>query len=171
MNIRVLIGVSLVGLAAWAYKAYQWLQSVVVYQGFEMLSDGLETLWKAWPVLTAGLILGLIAFLVCLELAGTALERKEERLKAEAEKHLSDELQRLHELNRDKNIALESREAALAEGWQTLRAQEQQAVQVLTAMSARVEAAERKAAEAEARKQRAYGGFERLRRKQQRETE
>ncbi|MBB3105246.1 AbrB/MazE/SpoVT family DNA-binding domain-containing protein [Azomonas macrocytogenes] len=65
--------------------------------------------------------------------------------------------------------SLAAREAALAQGWQTLRAREQEVLQTLAEMFARVHLAEQRATDAEARKQRAYGGFERLRRKQQRE--
>lgn len=61
--------------------------------------------------------------------------------------------------------SLDACEAALAQGWP----QEQEVLQTLAEMSARVHLAEQRATDAEARKQRAYGGFERLRRKQQRE--
>ena len=162
-------------LAVWAYFGRQWLdRHAVVYhteEGWKIASEGLETLWRAWPVLSAGIVLGFLVVLVCLELLSDTLDRAEKHLQADAEKRLDSERQHLHELDQQRNLALHSRETALIESWQNLQAQEQRVIQELTEMSTRVRMAEHRAADAEARKQRAYGGFERLRRKQQRERE
>lgn len=178
MNTRIRIAVwstALSMLAVWAYFGRQWLdRHAVVYhteEGWKIASEGLETLWRAWPVLSAGIVLGFLVVLVCLELLSDTLDRAEKHLQADAEKRLDNERQHLHELDQQRNLTLQSRETALAEGWRKLKMQEHQVVEVLSEMSARIKVAEQQASDAEARKQRAYGGFERLRRKQQRERE
>lgn len=174
MNKHTTIGIAaLAGLGGWAYFAYQWLSLyVIVYPDDDqwlMWSSGLETLWRAWPVLTLGLVLGAILLLACLTLAAHVFAQDEARYKADVEARIRTEKQKNEQQYQQKTSALEAREAELRSGWHTLREQEQKAVQALQVMQARVELAERKAAEAEAKKQRSYGGFERVKRKLQRE--
>lgn len=172
MNKHTTIGIAaLVGLGAWAYFTFQWLTlHMIVYlddgQWVEW-SSGFETLWKAWPVLTLGLVLAAILLLAVLQLVAINLEKSEARDKAAFKENLRAEKQKIDQLYQQEKSNLELRESGLRSAWNTLREQEQNAVQALQTMQARVELAERKAAEAEAKQKRAYGGFERIRRKQQ----
>lgn len=159
--------------AVWVYFAHQWFGwHAVVYpsgDAWKPLSSGWETLWKAWPVLTAGLILALLVLFVVLWFMALWQERLEQQLREEAKRVLDQDLDLQREQAQRSRQIIYERTFELEASWAQLRVQEQQVAEQLLAMQARVAAAEARAEDAEARKKRAYGGFERIRRKQERE--
>lgn len=169
----VLAALALVIPAAWAYFAHQWLGlHAVVYPSGDVwkpLSIGWETLWKAWPVLTAGLILALLVLLAVLWFMALWQERLEQQLRDETKQRLAQDLDLQREQAQRSRQIIDERTFELEASWAQLREQEKQVAEQLLTMQARVAAAEAKAEDSEARKKRAYGGFERIRRKQERE--
>jgi citrate lyase gamma subunit len=171
----VLAALSLGIPAAWAYFAHQWFGwHVVVYPNgdtWKPLSRGWETLWKAWPVLTAGLVLAWFVFLGALWLMAFRQRQLERQLRDDLERSIAQENdrqrrfgeyieQRLHE----GNIELEMSRVQV-------QAQQQQVADQLQAMQERLDAAEAAAADAERRRYNAVRTSERLRRRRDRERE
>lgn len=161
--------------AVWVYFAHQWFGwHVVAYpsgENWKLLSSGWGTLWKAWPVLTAGLILAWFAFLGALWLMALRQKQLEQQLRAELEQSIAQENdrqrlfgeyieQRLHE----GNIELEMSRVEV-------QAQQQQVADQLQAMQERLDAAEAATADAEKRRYNAECAFERMRRRRDRERE
>jgi len=173
---KIVLAALVLGIpAAWAYFAHQWFGwHVVVYPNgdtWQPLSSGWETLWKAWPVLTAGLVLALLGAIVMLSMVSMWSEQLEQSLRDEAKQRLAEEISLQRDLAQDHQHMIQKRADELEASWESLRAREQQMAAQLAEMQARIEDAEAKAADAEARRMRAYGGFERIRRKQNREKE
>jgi len=178
MNWRTIL--MLILLAALVAGAW-WLNGFMENQGWVVVENqkwviagtGWETLKYAWPVAVIGVLIGggiLYVILGYLYLTATEADHENEIARIKAQKALSDDKAEKAQIRADNSIksdreALRAQERQLMEREERFKRLEAEAVNRVQVAEERVKEAEKTAAKANTKKQRAEGAMARLRSK------
>ena len=178
MNWRTILMLTL--LAAFVAGAW-WLNGFMENQGWVVVENqkwviagtGWETLKYAWPVAVIGVLIGggiLYVILGYLYLTTIEADHENEIARINAQKSLSDDKAEKAKIHADKSIksdreALRAKERQLMEREERFSRLEVEAVKRVQVAEERVKEAEKTAAKANTKKQRAEGAMTRLRSK------
>ena len=181
MNWRTILMLALLaalGAGAWWLNGFMETQGWVVVenQKWVIAGTGWETLKHAWPIAIIGVLIGggmLYALLGYLYLTATEADHENEIARINAQKALSDEKAKKAQISADESIKadredLRAQERRLQEREERLKQLEAEAVKRIQAAEDRAVEAEKSAAKAITKKQRAEGAMARVRSKRSR---